>query len=170
MGTTLEWILTNLYKSDMIKYLKSHPEDFGEVIKLSISDKQPYSWRASWVLWSCMEENDIRLKEYIQKILDVLPERKDEQQRELLIILQKMELNEKQEAILFNHCINIWETLNKKQSVRYHAFKSLVMFAKRYPELSNEIEALSNEQYIDAMTPGVKASIKKMINSISLKH
>ena len=38
--TKLEHILTNSYKADMISYLKSHPEDFDEAIKLAIADKQ----------------------------------------------------------------------------------------------------------------------------------
>ena len=48
METALEWTLINTYKADMISYLAAHPEDFEEAIKLAITDKQPYSWRASW--------------------------------------------------------------------------------------------------------------------------
>lgn len=62
--TKLEYILTNSYKAEMITYLKTHPEDFREAIKLAISDKQPYSWRASWLLWSCMDKNDLRIRKY----------------------------------------------------------------------------------------------------------
>jgi len=39
METNLEYILTNSYKSEMISYLKSHPEDYEETVKLAISDK-----------------------------------------------------------------------------------------------------------------------------------
>ena len=65
--TKLEHILTNSYKADMISYMKSHPEDFEEAIKLAITDKQPYSWRAAWLLWSCMDKNDQRINKYIEK-------------------------------------------------------------------------------------------------------
>jgi len=51
----------------MISYLKSHPDDFEEIIKLAIVDKQPYSWRAAWLLWSCMDKNDQRIHKYIKK-------------------------------------------------------------------------------------------------------
>jgi hypothetical protein len=36
----------------LISYLSAHPEYFEEAITLAISDKQPYSWRAAWLLWS----------------------------------------------------------------------------------------------------------------------
>lgn len=78
-----------------------------------------------------------------------------------------MELNEEQEGILYDYCVNIWETLSKKQSVRFHAFKTLVETARKYPELSTEITALADEQYTETLTPGVKASITRMAELIS---
>ena len=90
----MEHILTHSYKADMISYMKFHPEDFDELIKLSIANKQPYSWRAAWLLWSCMDKNDPRIHRYVEKIIDTLPTKCDDQLRELLIILQRMELND----------------------------------------------------------------------------
>lgn len=55
--TTLEYTLKNSQKDDWNFYIRSHQEDFTELIKLSISNKQPYSWRASWLLSSCMKNN-----------------------------------------------------------------------------------------------------------------
>lgn len=81
METELEWILTNSYKADMILYLSAHPESFGEAIHLAITDKQPYSWRAAWLLWSCMEKNDRRIQEYVKTIIDTIADKNDEQQR-----------------------------------------------------------------------------------------
>ncbi|MFN6328225.1 MAG: hypothetical protein ACK5UE_02440 [Chitinophagales bacterium] len=112
--TKFEHLLTNSHKADMIAYMESHPEDFTEAIKLAIADKQPYSWRASWLLWSCMDKNDKRVRRYLKKIIDILPERKDNQQRELLMILQRMELNDEYEGQLFDSCTKIWEQVSKK--------------------------------------------------------
>ena len=70
METPYEKVLMTFYKEQMIAYLGSHPEDFKEAIKLAITDKQPYSWRSAWLLWSCMEENDLRVQPYIPKIIE----------------------------------------------------------------------------------------------------
>ena len=105
METKLEHILTNSYKAEMISYMKYHPEDFNEAIKLAISDKQPYSWRAAWLLWSCMDKNDQRIHGYVKKIIDTLPTKSDDQLRELLIILQRMEFNDDYEGKLFDICV-----------------------------------------------------------------
>ncbi len=163
METSLEWILTNSYKADMISYLSIHPEDFEELIKLAISDKQPYSWRAAWLLWSCMEENDKRIQVYVEPIIDIISYRRDNQQRELLKILHLMEMNEKLEGLLFNHCVSVWEKINKRPSVRFNAFKVLVKIVKKHPDLFHEISILTQYQYIDSLSPAVKKSVSEML-------
>jgi hypothetical protein len=116
--------------------MKSHPEDFEDAIKLAIADKQPYSWRAAWLLWSCMDKNDQRIHRNLEKIIDTLPLKCDDQLRELLIILQRMELNDDYEGKLFDICVNIWEKIGKQPSVRYNAFKLMVKIIKKHPDLS----------------------------------
>jgi hypothetical protein len=150
----------------MISYLKAHPEDFNEAIKLAISDKQPYSWRAAWLLWSCMDNNDPRIKRYLKKIIDTLPTLSDSQQRELLLILQRMELNDDYTGKLFNICVNIWEKLGKQPSVRINAFKVIVKIAKKYPDLTDEIIYLTQFQYLDTLSKGVRRSVLKLIEGL----
>lgn len=50
MEITLEHKLLNSYKRDLISFMISHPEYFDEAVELALSDKQPYSWRAAFVL------------------------------------------------------------------------------------------------------------------------
>ena len=168
MKTALEQVLTNSYKDNMISYVASHPDTFEELILLAISDKQPYSWRATWLLWSCMEENDTRIRRYMNKIIKIISARDDNQQWELLKILQKMEIPEEFEGILFNHCVTVWEVLDKKPAVRFNAFKMMLQIAKRHPVLFREIKFLTQSQYMDSLSPGARKSISKILNKLHL--
>jgi len=168
METALEHILTSYYKDGMISFMDAHPEYFEEAIELAISNKQPYSWRAAWLLWSCMEENDKRIQGYIKNIINTITTKKDGHQRELLKILLKMELNEEHEGYLFNVCVAVWENINKKPSVRFTAFKFIIKIVKKHPDLSNEITFLTQNQYLDSLSPAVKSSISKMIKEFIL--
>ncbi len=107
MKTAFEKILINSHRAEIDSYVVKHPECFDEVIKLAIADKQPYSWRAASLLWTCMDKNDKRIRKYVEDMVHVLPSRKDNQKRELLKILEQMEIKEKFEGVLFNHCLNI---------------------------------------------------------------
>lgn len=168
METKLEYILTHSYKTVMILYLNSHPEDFEEAIRLAISDKRPYSWRAAWLLWSCMDKNDQRIHKHVKKLIDTLTTKCDDQLRELLIILQKMELSNNNEGKLFDICVNIWEKTGKQPSVRYNAFKMMVKIIKNHPDLFKEITFLTDINYLDSLFESVKKSISKMITGIKM--
>ncbi len=147
--------------------MDNHPEFFEEAIELAISDKQPYSWRAAWLLWSCMEENDKRIQKYIRKIVDALETKDDGHQRELLKILMQMELNEEYEGKLFNLCMDIWEQINKVPSVRVNALKFIIKIAKKHPELSQEITFLTQDHYLESLSPGAKHSVLKMMKKFA---
>ena len=150
----------------MISFMRSHPEYFDEAIELAVGDKQPYSWRAAWLLWSCMVENDKRVKKYITKIVDTLKTKDDSHQRELLKILLKMDLSEKYESILFDHCMNIWEGINKPPAVRVNALKFIVKIAKKHPELAKEISFLTEDHYLESLSPGAKNSVIKLMREL----
>ena len=161
--TDLEQVLINSYKAGMIEYVESHPEDFDELVKLSIEDKQPFSWRAAWLLWSCMTKNDQRVFHYIDSMIKTLPTKRDGHQRELVKILSDMELNEDQEGQVFDICVSLWEKIGKKPSIRYTAFMEILKIAQKYPELANEISFLTQEHFTETLSPGVRKSINRMI-------
>jgi hypothetical protein len=166
MESVLENKLMTLYKDEMISYLKMHPNYFDEAVQLAISDKQPYSWRAAFLLWGSIEENDNRIKKYVKTIISCLPEKKDGHQRELLKILYKMKINANHEGQIYNICINLWGQKNKTPSVRMTAFKYIVRIVKLHPELMDEIVFLTQDHYLESLSPGVKSSIKRMMQEL----
>jgi hypothetical protein len=166
MESTLEYILTNSYKAEIISFMDIHPEVFDDAVKLAVSDKQPYAWRAAWLLCNYMEENDHRIRPNIKTIVNVLRNKKDGHQSGLLKILLRMELDEEYESVLFDICISTWQDINKIPSVRLYALKMILKIAKKYPELSNEISSLAQDCYIEQLSSGVKHSIRKMLKGV----
>jgi hypothetical protein len=163
----LEHKLLNSYKDEMISFMNAHPEYFEEAVKLAVSDKQPYSWRAAFLLWDCMEENDLRIKKHIKDIVKSIKTKTDAHQRELLKILLQMELEKKYEGILFNHCMDIWERIDKDPSVRIAALKFIVKVAKKHVDLSKEIIFLTQDHYLESLSDPVKKSVLKIMKELS---
>ena len=168
MESAFEHKLMNSYKDEMISFMNAHPEFFDQAIKLAISDKQPYAWRAAWLLWSCMEENDNRIQKYIDSIVKSLKDKDDGHQRELLKILYRMKPKEKHDGILLNHCIDIWQQIDKTPSVRFNALNFIIKIVKKHPDLSREITFLIQDQYLETLSPGVKKSISRMMRELTL--
>lgn len=166
MPSPLEEKLLSSHKPQMVAYLAAHPECFEEAIKLTLSDKQPYSWRASWVLWSSMQKNDARVRKYVKKLIDLLPTCKYNQQREILKILELMEIGEKQQGMLFDHCVSIWCDVSKQVSVRYNAFKLLGKLAQQHPQMKQELVVLASSPYIDNMGKGAGKALGLILAKI----
>lgn len=116
-----------------------------------------------------MDKNDQRIKKHIGSIINFIPAKNDDQKRELFIILQQMELEEQYEGVLFDVCVDTWEKISKKPSVRYNAFKLMIKIAKKHPDLSKEVIFLTQNQYMDTLSDTVKKSISKMIKGLAIK-
>ena len=169
MEESLQHILTaRLRKEEMTAFLKKHPEKFEQVINIALTDEQPQAWRAAWLLNHCMKENDQRLKVDIKTIIKTISTKQDGHQRELLKVLDKMELNEKHDGLIFDVCMTIWEAIHKSPSVRGTAFMHLIKMFQKYPELNNEIEYLTQSHYTDTLSPGIKHSLNKIIEELKL--
>lgn len=166
METALEKTLTSCYKDEMISFMAKHPEAFDEAIQLAVADKQPYSWRAAFVLWSVIQNNDVRIQKHIKRIVKTVKEKSDGHQRELLKILLMMELDEKYKGELFNICMNVWEQINKAPSVRVNALKLIIKIANKHPELKKEISFLAQDHYLESLSPGARHSVRKLMNEL----
>jgi hypothetical protein len=147
----------------MVLFLRKNPELFVETVKISLGDESPQSWRAAWLIGHYMKNNDAVLRPYINSILSGIIAKEDGHQREFLKILNRMELTDDQEGRLFDVCLTIWEEIHKSPSVRGTAFQTILNIVKKYPELKNEIVHLTQSQYTETLSPGIKHSFYKLI-------
>lgn len=169
MSSILKEKLLSLHKEEMVAFLKSNSELFDEALQLALSDEHPFCWRAAFYLQDSMEENDERVRKYVKPILNCIKNKKDGHQRELLKILFKLNLNEKYEGILFDHCLYIWEQLGQEPSVRITALKFVIKIANKHPELKEEIFFLTQDHYLESLSPGVRKSIHKLMKNLKPK-
>lgn len=169
MTESLHNILTNRFqKKRMVAFLNENPNLFDETIAIALGNAKPQAWRATWLIGQYVEQNDKRIKPHINSILKVILGKEDGHQRELLKVLLKMELTEKQEGILFDKSITIWEDINKSSSVRSIAFLILSNIVKKYPELLTEIKFLTQRHFIETLSPGIRYSVIRVIKELKI--
>jgi len=166
LQSKLKHILVTARKTDMVDYIKANDAAFEEAIQLALSDEQPYAWRASWVLWACMEANDHRIKPHLKSFIELLPKKPYNIQREFLMILQRMEITGDEEGKLFDQCVRIWEKIGLQASVRHNAFRMMAKIARNHPELKHELKLLTEPHYLEPLSPGVKRAVHKILTGI----
>lgn len=165
--TEFEELLISAYKDKMIAYMHAHPEAIHEALELAVADRQPYSWRSAWLLWSCLKPNDARVKKHLTKIIAYLPQAQDNQKRELIKICMMMKLTERQESKLFDYCTVLWTDISLAPGIRMMALRLMFQLVHKYPELTNEVMQLTHDYYMKSLSPGIHHSVKRLFSELS---
>ncbi len=153
-------------KEIILGYFKQNPNLFWEAMELSTTNQRPQNWRSCWIIFHLMEENDARLLPKVSDFIKAIPGKPDGHQRELIKILSRMQLNEEQEGELFDICMNIWESPKLIPSIRMMAFRFVMKVLKKFPELITELDYLTQDQYLDSLSPGIKNSVNRQFEQI----
>lgn len=166
IGSLLELFSKRIDRQKYISIVNSSNSRYDEAIELALSDEKPQAWRCTWILNHCSKKRDARLQPYLSDFIKIIIEKEDGHQREILKLIQKMEVDDDNEGKLFDICMTIWETIGKSPSVRITAFKILTNIAKKYPELAAELKFLTNDDYTDTLSSGIKNSFNKLVKEL----
>tara|TARA_Y100000385_G_C13008611_1_gene600630 strand:- start:533 stop:1069 length:537 start_codon:yes stop_codon:yes gene_type:complete len=142
-------------------FLNSNQSNFKNIVALAINNEENYSWRAAWLISGILNNDDKRLSSFILKIIKSIPGKKSGHQRELLKIISKFKLSQKQEGYLLDICINLWKDINLKSGTRYYAMLLILKISQRYPDIRNEINYLLEDYYTNNLSPGIKCNVLK---------
>jgi hypothetical protein len=63
--------------------------------------------------------------------------------------------------------MDVWEQISKAPSVRVNALKMIIKIADKHPELRQEISFLTQDHYLDFLSPGAKHSIKILMKEFN---
>lgn len=150
--------------------INNDADQFSKAIEYATSDEHPVNWRAAWVLNHCVVKNDKRLIGYLDNLINAVKDKRDGHQRELLKLIERFDLDEEHESILFDTCLTIWQEIYKSPGTRIIAFRFLVKMVKKYPELIGEIDHLTQNHYTALLSPGIKNQFKRIISEINISN
>ena len=150
-------------RNQLVHKLKEQPEATSQIIPIAFGIEQPEAWRATWVLKEIVKKDHSILTSHIDRLLQVIPNRPDGHQRELLQLLENADLNDDQEGQLFDLAIGIWSSISQGSATRYRAFERICEIITRYPELVNEINHLTTSEFLEPLSPGIRKGALKLI-------
>ena len=168
-GKILETLEGNLNRDMVTDLLENgfYDNNFSFLINHMMEEEKHTSWRTAWVVNHLIEKDDKRVKKDLSKIIQSISSKNDGHQRELIKIVRKMSLNEDQEGLFFDVCMNIWEVVNKQPAVRYYCGLFILKMAKKYPEIKNELEFLTSDYYLKTLSPGIKRIFERELAKLN---
>lgn len=165
---TLKEVLSGTYRSTIFNEIKKQPEKyFDEALCIYLDGDTIAEWRAANILYVFVKKNDQRIIPHLDQIISKLASEDKSVLRETLRLLLKFKFNDEQEGQLFDYCSELWLNILLPPGLRYYALKHLSLIAIKYPELKQEVLLLTQQDYIDPLSPGVKHSVKKLIKELN---
>lgn len=165
-NSILEQLSSTYSSTEFNDIIINNADKFRELIEIALDNHVPASWRATFICHHQTTKNDPLLLPYLPQIIDAIPSKKDGHQRELLRLTLKMDVDEDLEGKLFDTCVTIWESVEKSPSVRMIAFKVIAKVASKYPEMKSEISFLTQDHYMESLSPGIKRSMLREAKKI----
>lgn len=153
----------------MIRKIGASEEQFLELLDLAVQEKDPVSWRATWVLDGADELHPGLAKNHISRIVKELPRLKSNGViRSLLRMLCRYEIPENDQGILIDLCFGYMVSELYALAVKVHAMQIIYNHVLLYPELKNELITVIDDQ-IDNNSVGFMSrgrQIKKKLENL----
>ena len=149
-----------------VKDIAASEEKFRELLKFCLADKDPISWRATWVLDGASEEMPDIARPYISRIVNTLPKIKSTGTlRSLLRMLSRYEINEEDQGILIDLCFSVMVSELYPVAVKVHAMQIIYNHVLLYPELKEELKTVILDQ-IDNNSVGFLSRGRRIIKQM----
>ena len=120
---------------------------FGELLELSLHEKDPLAWRACWVLDGSDEKEPGLARKYIPAVIEALPTLESMGTlRSLLRLLCRYDIPEEQQGLLIDLCFNYLVSEKYPVAVKAHAMQIIYHHVLIYPELKDEFITILEDQ------------------------
>ncbi len=153
------------FKAELIAYCQKEA-CWGELAELSF-DEDPYlAWRALWLLSSLKAAELRSLQLDAKALIGFAAKQDDSYQRECFKVLAKLDLAEAILSEYFDWAEKLWVDIGRKASLRIMALRAMARIAKVYPILKQEILALSDSEYLDPLSPGIRHQAQALFQDL----
>lgn len=165
-----EEVLKEHSKKQVLKiaaWIGTDKDRFRQFLFLFLNDEYRVVQRISWVLSIVAEEHPELVEKNIGKIIKRLDSENIHTavKRNIIRVLQFLNIPVKYRAIVFDHCINYITDPKETIAVRCFSMTVAAGIVKQYPELKSELVQTINLLMKDS-TPGLKSRARKVLKEL----
>ncbi len=125
----------------MAAWIGNYEDRFRQYLYIFLHDEYRIVQRISWVLSEVAENHPMLVEKHIGVIINRLDDKNIHVavKRNVIRVLQFLNIPKKYHAKVFNHCLNYLSDPNETVAVRVFSMSVASKLAKIYPELANEV-------------------------------
>jgi len=149
------------------KIIYTHPHLFGELWKIFMSNEEPISRRAAWVVDVCSEEHPEWIAPLLSELIETFPGfRHDGLKRHSLRILARSPLPAGKLGELASTCFDWLLLRDESVATKMYCMEILYRISELEPDLKHEL-ADSIRMQMEEGTPGIRSCGKRLLEKLS---
>lgn len=147
-------------------FVRQKPELIHELWEIYLSDQEPISRRAAWIIDTVSEKEPAWVEPYLERLIDLLPSfRHDGMKRHGLRMLSRNEIPVSRTAELINLCFEWLLSTDDAVAAKMYCMIILQRMSSTIPEIRHELVD-SIEYQMEEAKPGFKSIGKKILMSL----
>ena len=141
---------------------------FEQLMKLFLHGEYCIVQRASWIVTLCSDKYPELVEPWLPKMIKKMQEKGGHVaiKRNMLHILQFIEIPRKLQGVLTNLCFDYLTSLEAPIAVKAFSMTVLANITKEEPDLKNELRIII-EQMLPYSGPGIQSRGKKVLKQLS---
>lgn len=147
-------------------FVRQKPELIHELWEIYLSDQEPISRRAAWIIDTVSEKEPAWVEPYLERLIDLLPSfRHDGMKRHGLRMLSRNEIPVSRTAELINLCFEWLLSTDDAVAAKMYCMIILQRMSSTIPEIRHELVD-SIEYQMEEAKPGFRSVGKKILKDL----
>src|ERR1044072_3436469 len=126
----------------IVRYVGSDERKFAGLMDIFFNGEYRMTQRSAWAVNYCVQYHPELIKPYLNKCIDLLPKREAHVavRRNVVRLLQYVEIPEKLKGKVYSHCLDLIDDLKEDLAVKVFAVTVATRIARKEPSLVNELQ------------------------------
>ncbi len=151
----------------IVKWIGNNQQRFDELVRLFLQDEYRIIQRAAWPLSEAVLQHPGLIKKHLKKILGYVkkPGLHDAVKRNTVRLLQAIDIPEKFQGEVMNHCFNYISSPDEKPAVKASALTVLQNLSNQYPEIKQELKTIIEDRW-EFESAAFKSRARKILKEL----
>ena len=150
-----------------MSWVSDNQQRFDELVRLFLQDEYRIIQRAAWPLSEAVLQHPGLIKKHLKKILGYVkkPGLHDAVKRNTVRLLQAIDIPEKFQGEVMNHCFNYISSPDEKPAVKASALTVLQNLSNQYPEIKQELKTIIEDRW-EFESAAFKSRARKILKEL----
>lgn len=150
------------------RHMADHPDDLPMLLGIALEGSAQVHWHAAWVIDKVNSRQPQLIRPFVPLLYKALKRMDDfSRLRHVLKVISTHPVPAKQQAFLFDFCMNIFLSENFPVAVRAHAIQNMYNIACVVPGLKQELTDTLEHELSITQSAGIRARAIKILKLLA---